>query len=148
MPEFTKHIIIRQQGNIEMQITVYEPGQASIARGLGMGICSSRPRISDPTTSAGNVFTQTPAPNAIDGMFQQDHIAINIHLVDLNANVVVASTKVEATPKDLGIVLNLLSGSRGSIADVGDQMKTTMQNAIRACMVKAAVWAATIIGSK
>jgi curli biogenesis system outer membrane secretion channel CsgG len=123
MPEFVKHIIIRQQRNIEMQITVYEPGRVSIARGLGLGIRNSQSRISDPTTIAGNVFSQTLAPNAIGGMFQQDHIAINIHLVDLNANVVVASTTVKAAPKDLGIALNLFSGSGGSIADVRAQIK-------------------------
>jgi curli biogenesis system outer membrane secretion channel CsgG len=81
-------------------------------------------------------------------MFQQDHIAINIHLVDLNANIVVASTTVEATPKDLGTALNLFSGSGGSVADVGAQMKTPIRKAIRACMLKAAVWAANNLGSK
>jgi curli biogenesis system outer membrane secretion channel CsgG len=80
-------------------------------------------------------------------MFQQDHIAMNIHLVDLNTNGIIASTTIEATPKDLGAAMNLLFGGRSRIADVGGQMKTPMQKAIRACMTKAAVWAANTVAS-
>lgn len=72
-------------------------------------------------------------------MFEQDHIAMNIHLVDLGTNAIIASTTVEATPKDLGAAMNLLLGGGSRIADVGGQMKTPMQKAIRACMTKAAV---------
>ena len=135
---------------MEGAVTEYEPSQASIAGGYGWGIPTRRNvpvRISDPTVSSGNVFSQILAPNAIGGMFQQDHIAMNIHLVDLSTNVIIASTTVEATPKDLGVAMNLLFGGGSRIADVGGQMKTPMQKAIRACMAKSAVWAANTVAS-
>jgi curli biogenesis system outer membrane secretion channel CsgG len=136
---------------IEGAVTEYEPSQASVAGGYGWGIPTRRRRplrISDPTVSAGNVFSQILAPNAIGGMFQQDHIAMNIHIVDCGTNAIIASTTVEATPKDLGVATNLLFGRGSRIADVGGQMKTPMQKAIRACMAKAAVWAANTVASQ
>ena len=132
---------------IEGAVTEYEPSQASVAGGYGWGIRNLR-RVSDPTVSPGNVFSQVLAPNAIGGMFQQDHIAMNIHLVDLNTNGIISSTTVEATPKDLGAAMNLLFGGGSRIADVGGQMKTPMQKAIRACMAKAAAWAANSVTSQ
>ncbi|KPJ55039.1 hypothetical protein AMJ47_01975 [Parcubacteria bacterium DG_72] len=130
---------------IEGAVTEYEPSQASIAGGYGWGIPTRRRaplRISDPTVSAGNVFSQILAPNAIGGMFQQDHMAMSIHLIDVSTNTIIASTTVEARPRDLGVATNLLFGGGSRIADVGGQLKTPMQKAIRACMAKAAVWAA------
>jgi len=132
---------------MEGAVTEYEPSQASVAGGYGWGI-ERVTQISDPTVSPGNVFSQILAPNAIGGMFQQDHIAMNIHVVDLSTNVVIASTTVEAAPKDLGAAMNLLFGGRSRVADVGGQMKTPMQKAIRACMAKAAVWAANTVTSQ
>ena len=129
---------------IEGAVTEYEPSQASVAGGYGWGITNPRPRISDPTVSPGSVFSQVLAPNAIGGLFKQDHIAMNIHLVDLKTNVIVDSATIEAAPRDLGAALNLLPGGN-SVVDFGGQMQTPMQKAIRACMVKAAVWAANTV---
>lgn len=128
---------------IEGAVTEYEPSQSSIAGGYGWGV-QRRARTSDPTVSAGNVFSQVLAPSAIGGFFKKDHIAINIHLVDLSNNTIIASTAVEASPKDLGAATNLLFGT-SRIADVGAQTQTPMQKAIRACMAKVAVWSANVV---
>lgn len=132
---------------IEGAITEYEPSQASIAGGYGWGRNPIR-RPSDPTVSSGYVFAQILAENALGGFGKQDYVAMSIHLVDRRRDVVVASTTVEATPKDLGFANNLLfGGGQREIVDVGGQMKTPMQKAIRACMTEAAVWAANTVQS-
>ena len=127
---------------IEGAVTEYEPSQASAAGGYGWGMQRRAP-VSDPTVSSGNVFSQVLAPNAIGGMFEQDHIAINVHLIDVHSGAVVASTRIEAKPKDLGVAMNLLMPGRrtNSMIDGGGQWKTPMQQAIGACMAKAAHWA-------
>jgi curli biogenesis system outer membrane secretion channel CsgG len=131
---------------IEGAVTEYEPSQTSIAGGYGWGV-QRRAQTSDPTVSAGNVFSQVLAPSAIGGLFKKDHIAMNIHLVEVNTNTIIASTAVEASPKDLGAATNLLFGT-SRIADVGAQSQTPMHKAIRACMAKAAVWAANVVTSR
>ncbi len=130
---------------LEGAVTEYEPSQASIAGGYGWG---QRPmRVSDPTVSSGYVFAQILAEKALGGFGKQDHIAMNIHLVDRRNDIIVASTTVEAKPKDMGAALNLLFGGRSRMIDVGGQMKTPMQKAIRACMSKVAVWTANTVQS-
>ncbi len=121
-------------------VTEYEPSQASVAGGYGWG--RSTARASDPTVGAGNLFVQILMEKAIAGFGEQDHIAMNIHLVDTRRNEVVASTTVEASPKDLGAGMNFLFGGMRKFFDGGAQVKTPMQKAIRACMGKAAEWAA------
>jgi curli biogenesis system outer membrane secretion channel CsgG len=91
---------------------------------------------------AGNLFVQILMDKAIAGFGEQDHIAMNIHLLDARRNEIVASTTVEASPKDLGVGMNFLFGGLTKFIDGGAQMKTPMQKAIRACMGKAADWAA------
>lgn len=121
-------------------VTEYEPSQASIAGGYGWGRAPRR--ASDPTVGAGNLFVQILMDKAIAGFGEQDHIAMNIHLLDARRNEIVASTTVEASPKDLGVGMNFLFGGLTKFIDGGAQMKTPMQKAIRACMGKAADWAA------
>lgn len=131
---------------IEGSVNEYEPSQASIAGGYGWGRRAIT-RPSDPTVSSGYVFAQILAENALGGFGKQDHIAMSIHLIDRRRDVVVASTTVEATPKDLGFANNLLFGNGEKMVDVGGQMKTPMQKAIRACMAEAAIWAANTVQS-
>ena len=95
-----KQIQSRPRYLIEGAVTEYEPSQSSIAGGYGWGI-KGRVRTSDPTVSAGNVFSQVLSPSEIGGLFKKDHIAMNIHLVEMNTNTIIASTAVEASPKDL-----------------------------------------------
>jgi len=127
-------------------VTEYEPSQASIAGGYGWGRAARR--ASDPTVSAGNLFVQILMDNAIAGFGEQDHIGMNIHLIDARRNEIVASTTVEASPKDLGVGMNFLFGGLTKFIDGGAQVKTPMQKAIRACMGKAADWAAQTVVSK
>jgi curli biogenesis system outer membrane secretion channel CsgG len=127
-------------------VTEYEPSQASIAGGYGWGR-STRRTASDPTIGGGNLFVQVLMDNAMAGFAEQDHIAMNIHLVDTMSNAIVASTTVEAKPTDIGAGGNLLFGGMRKFFDGGMQMKTPMQKAIRACMGKTAEWAAQTVVS-
>jgi len=91
------------------------------------------------------VFVQILMDKAMAGFGEQDHIAMNIHLVDTRKNEIIASTTVEASPKDLGVGMNFLFGNLQKFIDAGAQVKTPMKKAIRACMGKAAEWAAKTV---
>lgn len=119
-------------------VTEYQASQASAAGGVGHGLL---PRVmSDPTVASGRVFSQVLAQQAIGGMFNQDHVAIDLRLVDARTGRIVAATAIEGKARDLGLAL---SGQFGqTLLDMGGQYQTPIQKAIRACMIRAANWIA------
>lgn len=70
----------------------------------------------------------------------QDHVAIDIRIVDAQTGRIVNATSVEGTPREIngafaGIFGNTLGGLSGSY-------KTPIQKAVRTCMIKAVNWIA------
>jgi curli biogenesis system outer membrane secretion channel CsgG len=118
-------------------VTEYLPSQASVAIGGGIG---ALPRPSDPTVSPGNVFVQILARKAVASFMQQDHVAIDLRIVDARTGRIVNATSVEARPRDLGAALGGMFGE--TLLGIGGQYQTPIQKAVRACMIKAANWIA------
>ncbi|MFH0946785.1 MAG: CsgG/HfaB family protein [Planctomycetota bacterium] len=83
------------------------------------------------------------AINLLEGVgaaLQQDHVAIDLRLVDARTGQVVSATTVEGRARDLGAnlgisVSHVLIGASGSY-------RTPIQKAIRACMIRAVDWTA------
>lgn len=76
----------------------------------------------------------------VGAAFQQDHVAVDLRLVDARTGQVVSATTVEGRARDLGAnlgvsVSHVLIGASGSY-------RTPMQKAIRACMIRAVDWTA------
>lgn len=75
-----------------------------------------------------------------DAAFKQDHVAIDIRLVDARTGRVVNATSVEGKARDLG------GGIEGEFTNVllstGGNYRTPMQKAVRACMIRAVNWIA------
>ena len=67
---------------------------------------------------------------------------MQVHLLDAYNNTVLASTTIEASPKDLGAGGNL---NLFGVVDGGGQYRVPMQEAIRACMEQAAIWAGDVV---
>jgi len=118
-------------------VTEYTPSQASVAAGAGYG---ALPIPSDPTVSPGNIFLQILRQKALAGYGEQDHVAMDIRLVDARTGVIVNSTSVEAHPKDIGGAFGGMFGE--FLIGVGGQYQTPMQKAIRAAIVRAVNWIA------
>ena len=83
------------------------------------------------------------ALNLLEGVgaaLQQDHVAVDLRLVDARTGQVVSATTVEGRARDLGAnlgisVSHVLIGASGSY-------RTPMQKAVRACMIRAVDWTA------
>ncbi len=84
--------------------------------------------------------TGTLISTLIDAAFKQDHVAIDIRLVDARTGRVVNSTSVEGKARDLG---GRLEGNFAPVllATQGNY-RTPMQKAVRACMIRAVDWIA------
>jgi len=119
-------------------VTEYEPGQASVAGGIGINPFRGRP--SDPTVSPGNVLVQILAATAAGAFAEQAHIVVDIRMVDARTGRVVNSTAVKGTPRDLG---GAFGGTFGRVLlGMGGQYRTPIQKSIRSCTIKAANWIA------
>ncbi len=76
----------------------------------------------------------------IDAAFKQDHVAIDIRLVDARTGRIVNATSVEGKARDLG------GGIEGQFTKVlvgtSGNYRTPMQKSVRACMIRAVNWIA------
>ncbi len=83
------------------------------------------------------------AINILEGVgaaFQQDHVAIDLRLVDARTGQVVSATSVEGRARDLGANLGVGIGS--VLVGASGSYRTPMQKAVRACMIRAVNWTA------
>jgi len=79
-------------------------------------------------------------PSIMSGMFKQDHVAIDIRIVDSKTSRILNATSVEGKPGDIGGSFGGQFG--GLLAGIGGGYKTPIQKAIRSCMIKAVNWIA------
>lgn len=79
-------------------------------------------------------------PGIIGGLFKQDHVAIDLRIVDSKTSRVLNATSVEGKARDIGAAFGGMFG--GVLAGIGGGYKTPIQKAIRACMIKAVNWIA------
>lgn len=123
-------------------VTEYLPSQASMSAGTGVD-----PIFGSFGAGAGGTLANLAARTMAGAMTtSQDHIAIDIRLVDARTGTVVNSTSVEGTPQDYGAALggifsNVLLGT-------SMQVQTPIQKAVRACMIKAVNWIGDEIQSR
>jgi curli biogenesis system outer membrane secretion channel CsgG len=117
-------------------VTEYLPSQASAAAGVGV----------DPIFGylgsglGGPLFGVLVQRAAAAVMANQDHVAIDIRLVDAKTGRVVSATSVQGNPQDFGGSLGGIFGS--VLLGVSAQYQTPMQKAVRACIIKAVNWVA------
>ena len=79
-------------------------------------------------------------PSIVGGMFKQNHVAIDIRIVDSRTSRILNATSVEGKAGDIGVALGGMFG--GLLAGIGGGYKTPIQKAVRACMIKAVNWIA------
>jgi len=112
-------------------VTEYKASQASAQAGVG-------------TRATGGSIAQNAlwmlAKQAVGAAFNQDHVAIDIRLVDARTGRIINATSIEGKPRELdgffgGMFGNTLVGLSGSYS-------TPLQKAVRACMIKAVNWIA------
>lgn len=117
-------------------VTEYTPSQASLSAGVGVdplfGAMGAGPGAS--------LFGILAKRAAVAAFANQDHVAIDIRLVDAKTGRVVNATSVEGSPQDLGGSLGGIFGS--VLLGVSMQSQTPMQKAVRACIIKAVNWIA------
>ena len=68
-------------------------------------------------------------------MSKQDHVAIDIRVIDTRTGVTVFSASVEGKAKDFGAALGGMFGS--TLIGVSGEYRTPTAKAVRACMIKA-----------
>jgi curli biogenesis system outer membrane secretion channel CsgG len=111
-------------------VTEYAPSQASLEGGGGIdpiaGVVGSRSM---------DQAVSVIAEKAITGFFEQDHVALDIRVVDANTGRIVSATSVEGKPKDFGGQVGGVFGT--TLAQVGGSYNTPIQKAVRAAIVKA-----------
>jgi curli biogenesis system outer membrane secretion channel CsgG len=111
-------------------VTEYHPSQASIDAGGGIdpiaGVVGARS-----VPGAVGVL----AEKAIAGFFDQDHVALDIRIVDATTGRIVNSTSVEATPRDFGGEIGGVFGT--TLLKGGGSYSTPIQKTVRAAMIKA-----------
>src|SRR5262245_51368959 len=105
-------------------VTDYEPSAESIAAGYGREFGDRLP-------------PKRPAKPKVDGSVKQDYVAIQVDLLNVSTGEILASTKIEALPRDIELALRI-PGIR--IPDIHAQLRAPMSKALNACLVKAAVW--------
>ena len=101
-------------------ITEFEGGQAGATAGVG-GWKSK-------------VF------GAVAGAFKQDHVAIDLRIVDSKTGRILNATSVEGKSRDFAAGFGGMFGS--TLAGIGGNYKNPLQKAVRACMIKAVNWIA------
>jgi curli biogenesis system outer membrane secretion channel CsgG len=115
-------------------VTEYLPSQASIAGGGAID-----PLFGALGAGPGAAIFAAVAQSAIGAASaSQDHIAIDIRLVDARTGRVVNATSVEGTPQDYSASLGGIFGS--ALLGVSAQVQTPIQKAVRACIIKAVNW--------
>lgn len=117
-------------------VTEYTPGQASVSAGAGVD-----PIFGSLGYGFGSTLFRVLAKTAVvAATANQDHVAIDIRLVDAKTGRVVNATSVEGSPQDFGGSLGGIFGS--VLLGVSIQTQTPMQKAVRACIIKAVNWVA------
>lgn len=95
--------------------------------GAGLGVVSKKGR-----RNAAGIL------EGVNAAFQQDHVAIDLRLVDARTGQVVSATSVEGKARDLGANLGVGIGS--VLVGASGNYRTPIQKSIRACMIKAVNW--------
>jgi curli biogenesis system outer membrane secretion channel CsgG len=114
-------------------VTEFEANQAGAVAGGGTGARFGR-IMGGPLGEAMGIV----AEKATIGFFNQDHVAIDIRLVDARTGRIVGATSVQGNPRDLGGVGGGIFGT--TLLGVGGHYNTPTQKAVRACMIKAVNW--------
>lgn len=115
-------------------VTEYMPSQASMSAGTGVD-----PIFGAFGAGAGGAIASLAARTMAGAMTaSQDHVAIDIRLVDARTGTVVNATSVEGTPQDYGAGLGGIFGN--VLLGTSMQVQTPIQKAVRACMIKAVNW--------
>jgi curli biogenesis system outer membrane secretion channel CsgG len=105
-------------------VTDYEPSAESIAAGYGREFGDRLP-------------PKRPSKPKVDGSVKQDYVAIQVDLLNVSTGEILASTRIEALPRDTEFALRI-PGIRNP--DIHAQLRAPMSKALNACLVKAAVW--------
>ncbi len=105
-------------------ITEYQANQAHVGGGVG-------------------VYS---LPGLMGSMFKQNHVAIDIRIVDSRTSRILNATSVEGKAGDIGASFGGQFG--GLLAGIGGGYKTPIQKAIRSCMIKAVNWIAVNLLTK
>ena len=111
-------------------VTEYHPSQASIDAGGGIDAVSGVVGAKSVPGAVGVV-----AQKAIAGFFDQDHVALDIRIVDASSGRVLNSTSVEASPRDFGGQIGGVFGN--TLLKGGGSYSTPIQKTVRAAMIKA-----------
>ncbi len=77
---------------------------------------------------------------AVVGAFKQDHVAIDLRIVDSKTGRILNATSVEGKSRDFAAGFGGRFGS--TLAGMGGHYKNPLQKAVRACMIKAVNWIA------
>ncbi len=77
---------------------------------------------------------------AVVGAFKQDHVAIDLRIVDSKTGRILNATSVEGKSRDFAAGFGGRYG--GTLAGLGGSYKNPLQKAVRACMIKAVNWIA------
>lgn len=120
-------------------VTEYLENQASVAGGVGHNPLRA---VSDPTVSAGRIFSQVLAEQAMAAFGSQDHVAIDLRVVDSRTGRIVGTTSIEGKARDLGVAMGGRFGQ--TLVDFGGQYQTPIQKAVRACAIKGANYIADL----
>lgn len=95
-------------------ITEYQGGQGSLGGGLGSVL------------------------GGIVAKMKQDHVAIDIRIVDSRSGRIINATSVEGKSRDFAAGFGGMFG--GVLGGIGGSYKNPIQKAVRACMIKAVNW--------
>ncbi len=77
---------------------------------------------------------------AVVGAFKQDHVAIDLRIVDSRTGRILNATSVEGKSRDFAAGFGGRYG--GTLAGLSGSYKNPLQKAVRACMIKAVNWIA------
>ncbi|MGR3218410.1 MAG: CsgG/HfaB family protein [Candidatus Anammoxibacter sp.] len=99
-------------------ITEYQGGQGSLGGGLGLG------------SILGGIVAK----------MKQDHVAIDIRIVDSRSGRILNATSIEGKSRDFAAGFGGMFG--GVLGGIGGSYKNPLQKAVRACMIKAVNWIA------
>lgn len=112
-------------------VTEFQKSQASTSTGAGFGggVMSG---------SAANGFSILAGAFAAAAMGSQDHVAIDIRIVDARTGEVVGATSVDGKAKDLSAALGGVFGN--TLFGVSGEYRTPDAKAVRACIIKAVNW--------
>jgi curli biogenesis system outer membrane secretion channel CsgG len=116
-------------------VTEYTPEQTNVQGGVGIGATGGA-ILGIP----GGALIGGLAEQALSASASQNHVAIDIRVVDARTGRVVNSTSVQAKANDLGGTMGGLFGT--TLVGLSGSYQTPTQKAVRACIIKAVNWIA------